>query len=88
MDTLKETMHFSYIKGVKSRSWVDALSELFPIHKGRQLHIHYSQWSFFQKRASVTQITMARMGQIERKWGLIIKTNYFYSLITSSRTQN
>ena len=53
---------------------VDARSELFPIPKGRQLHIHCSdgEWSCSTKRISVTQITTA---QIEIKWDLITKTS-------------
>jgi len=42
---------------------------VFPILKGRQPRIHCSdsEWSFSKKGISVTRITTARMGQIERK---------------------
>jgi len=46
---------------------------VFPVLKGRQLRIHFSnsEWSFSTKRVSVTQITTA---QIEIKWDLITRT--------------
>ena len=64
------------ITGVMTRSTVDALSELFPILKGRQLRIHCSdsKWSFSTNQILVTRITMAQMAQIEIKWDLITKT--------------
>jgi len=42
---------------------------VLPILKGRQLRIHGSdsQWFFPKKRILVTQITTARIGQIEKK---------------------
>jgi len=49
------------------------LRVLFPILKGRQVHIHCSdsEWFFFYlKPISVTRITTA---QIEIKWDLITK---------------
>jgi len=49
------------------------LGVVFPIHKGRQAHIHCSdsEWSFFTNLVSVTRITIA---QIEIEWDLITKT--------------
>jgi len=49
---------------------------VYPILKGRQLRIYCSdsEWFFLTKRLSVTQITMARMAQIGRKWDLVTKT--------------
>jgi len=49
---------------------------VFPILKGRQLHIHCSdsEWSFSTNRISVTRITTTQMAQIEINWDLITKT--------------
>jgi len=49
---------------------------MFPIPKGRQLHIRCSdsEWSYFTKRISVTQITTTQMAHIEIKWDLVTKT--------------
>jgi len=50
--------------------------DVFPILKGRQLHIHSSdsEWSFSTKRISVTPIFTTRMEQTEIKWDLITET--------------
>jgi len=48
---------------------------VFPILKGRQLHIHCgdNDWSFSKNnRRLVIRITTAQMVQIERKWDIII----------------
>ena len=49
---------------------------VFPILKGRQLHINHSdsEWSFSTNRISVTPITTAQMTQIKIKRDLITKT--------------
>ena len=49
---------------------------VFPILKGRQLRIHYSdnEWSFSTNPISVTRLTTLQMAQIEIKGDLITKT--------------
>jgi len=44
---------------------------VFPFLKRRQLHFNCSdsEWSFSNKRMSVTRITTAQMAQIEKEMG-------------------
>ena len=69
-------LQLPHIKGVRSRSRVDALSELWYLFLkgGNSTFIAAIASGFiFTVRILVTRITTARMTQIERKWDLITK---------------